>query len=67
MILKFFIFLLISVFISIFFSISFNSLTGHHKYFTLTDFHQEVVFIQYFYHQEFMFLCVLKLFRLLQD
>ena len=38
-----FIFLLISVFI--FFSISFNSLTGHHKKFTLTDFHQEVVFI----------------------
>ena len=39
-----FIFLLISVFN--FFSISFNSLTGHHKKFTLTDFHQEVFFFR---------------------
>ena len=48
-------FLLISVFI--FFP--FNSLTFREKNFTPSDFHQEVVLIQYFYpHQEFMFLCV---------
>ena len=43
------------LFISVFF---FNFLTVHHKKFTLSDFHQEVAFNQYFYlYQEFMFLC----------
>ena len=45
------------LFISVFFC--FNFLTVHHKKFTLSDFHQEVAFNQYFYlYQEFMFLCV---------
>ena len=36
----------------------FNFLTVHHKKFTLSDFHQEQAFNQYFYlYQEFMFLC----------
>ena len=36
--------------------LSFNSLTDHHKNFTLSDFCQEVVFIQYFYlYKEFLF------------
>ena len=34
----------------------FNFLTVHHKKFTLSDFHQEQAFNQYFYlYQEFMF------------
>ena len=38
--------------------VCFNFLTVHHKKFTLSDFHQEVAFNQYFYlYQEFMFLC----------
>ena len=36
----------------------FVCLTVHHKRFTLSDFHQEVAFNQYFYlHQPFIFLC----------
>ena len=66
-------FLVISVFISFFFP--FNFLTVHHKKFTLSDFHQEVTFNQYFYlHQEFMLLyakclsiCLFLVFRLLKN
>ena len=44
------------LFISVFFC--FNFLTVHHKKFTLSDFHQEQAFNQYFYlYQEFMFMC----------
>ena len=47
--------LFVSVF---FFFFCFNFLTVHHKKFTLSDFHQEQAFNQYFYlYQEFMFLC----------
>ena len=43
--------------------VCFNSLTVHHKKFTLRNFHQEVAFNQYFYlHKEFMFLCAFVLF-----
>ena len=46
------------MFIYFCFLFRFNFLTVHHKKFTLSDFHQEVAFNQYFYlHQEFMFLC----------
>ena len=46
------------IFVSFFLFVCFNSLTVHHKKFTLCDFHQEVAFNQYFYlHQQFMFLC----------
>ena len=38
------------------FSFSLNSLTGHHKFFSLSAFHQEVFFIQNLYlNQELMF------------
>ena len=68
-------FLLISVFIFFFFSFSFNSLTVHHKNFTLSDFYQEVDLINNFYlHQKFKFLSVclfvclfFGVFRLIQN
>ena len=47
-----------SLFISVFFFFGFNFLTVHQKKFTLSDFHQEQAFNQFFYlYQEFMFLC----------
>ena len=46
------------MFIYFCFLFCFNFLTVHHKISTLSDFHQEVAFNQYFsLYQEFMFLC----------
>ena len=71
----FIMFIYVCFFCFLVFFFCFNFLTVHHKKFTLSDFHQEQAFNQYFYlYQEFMFLCAFLpiclfflVFRLLQN